>query len=63
MKLNNVDYLSAGLVVVQVHQRDRALRVLPALPSVLGVHEGSGKGDPKVNVVRTTGPLKKNRIN
>ena len=50
-------YLSAGLVVVQVHQADWVFRPLSAFPSVLSIHKSSREGDAKVNVVRTAGPL------
>ena len=50
--------LSAGLVVVQVHQGDGVLSVLPALAPVLRVHKGPGEGHAKVDVVRTSRPLK-----
>jgi len=50
--------LPARLVVVQVHQADRVLWTFPALPAILRVHESPREGDPKVDVVRTTRPLK-----
>ena len=50
-------YLSAGLVVVQVHQADWVLGSLSALSPVLRVHKRSREGDAEVNVVRTAGPL------
>ena len=50
-------YLSAGLIVVQIHQADWVFGSLSALSPVLGVHKSSREGDAKVNVVRTAGPL------
>ena len=50
-------YLSASLVVVQVHQADWVFGPLSTLSPVLRVHKSSGEGDAKVNVVRTAGPL------
>ena len=54
-------HLSAGLVVVKVHQADRVFRTLSAFPSVLCIHKSSREGDAKVNVVRTAGPLWKGK--
>ena len=50
-------YLSAGLIVVQIHQADWVFGSLSALSPVLCVHKSSREGDAKVNVVRTAGPL------
>jgi len=50
--------LSTGLIVVQVHQADWVFGSLSTLSPVLCVHKSSREGNPKVNVVRTAGPLK-----
>ena len=50
-------YLSACFVVMEVHQRDWVLGLLPALSPVLGVHKSAGESHTEVNVVRTARPL------
>ena len=42
---------------MQIHQRLREVRPLPALPPVPRVHERPGERDAEVDVVRAAGPL------
>ena len=60
--LDNVrPHLSAGLVVVEVHEGLRELGPLPALPAVAGVDEGAREGDAEVDVVGAARPLRNAR--
>ena len=59
LNVNLESHLSAGLIVVEVHEGLRELGSLPALPAVAGVDEGARERDAEVDVVRAAGPLKK----
>lgn len=50
--------LSAGLIVVKVHEWNGIFGLLSALSSIASIHECSGEGDAKIHVVRASRPLK-----